>query len=112
MNGDWTLGLRHLWVCVAAAGMMLFSSCGDKPVPAPEEQVDSRPLPTGPDVILVLVGTARADQMTPWGAPKNVTPTLHAMAQRGVRFEQTIAQAPWTRPGSSGPARTRLNLSG
>lgn len=50
------------------------------------------------NVVLVIGCTVRADQLTPWGAPEDVTPFLASRAAQGVRFDDTIAQAPWTRP--------------
>jgi arylsulfatase A-like enzyme len=64
----------------------------------------SRPqtMPADPpqDVVLIMLCTARADQFSSWGGDNDTTPFLSSLVASGVRFERTIAQAPWTRPAS------------
>jgi arylsulfatase A-like enzyme len=57
-----------------------------------------RPDLTARNVVLVIGCTVRADQTTPYGGGAEVTPFLQALARAGARFEDTIAQAPWTQP--------------
>ncbi len=49
-------------------------------------------------VILIVVDTLRADHLAPYGNQSIHTPAFSALAADGVLFEQTIAQASWTRP--------------
>lgn len=54
-----------------------------------------------PHVVVVLACTVRADQTAPYGGPAHATPWMASVARAGARFTTTIAQAPWTRPGST-----------
>jgi arylsulfatase A-like enzyme len=63
--------------------------------------VDETPLPEGPhrenaDVVLITVDALRADHVGAYGYGRPVTPTIDALARRGVRFERAYAQAPHT----------------
>jgi arylsulfatase A-like enzyme len=48
-----------------------------------------------PDLVMLLVDTARADAFGPWGAALP-TPGIERLAAEGVVYEQALAQAPWT----------------
>src|SRR5574338_90080 len=48
--------------------------------------------------VLVTIDTLRADHVGCYGDPKATTPTLDALAARGVRFETAISPAPITLP--------------
>jgi hypothetical protein len=48
--------------------------------------------------VLVIIDALRADKLGCYGSFADVSPELDALAERGVRFEQTIAQCSWTRP--------------
>jgi arylsulfatase A-like enzyme len=65
----------------------------DRPTPAP---------PAGaPNVVVVISCTTRRDQLSPYGAPEKVTPHLSRLASQGVRFDDVIAAAPWTKAAST-----------
>ncbi len=49
-------------------------------------------------VVLVTIDTLRADHVGCYGAPIASTPTLDALAARGVRFETALAPTPLTLP--------------
>jgi arylsulfatase A-like enzyme len=70
--------------CLAIAA----SACGDGAASAP------RP----PNLILVTVDTLRADHTQVCGYARPTTPNLARLGAEGVRFANTIAQAPWTLP--------------
>jgi arylsulfatase A-like enzyme/Flp pilus assembly protein TadD len=53
---------------------------------------------SGPNVLLVTIDTLRADRVGAWGARGVETPTLDALAARGVLFEQAMAPVPLTLP--------------
>lgn len=57
-------------------------------------------VPRPQDVVLVILCTARADQFTGWSASEDTTPYIYSKVRTGVMFEQTVAQAPWTKPAS------------
>jgi arylsulfatase A-like enzyme/Flp pilus assembly protein TadD len=52
----------------------------------------------GPSVLLVTIDTLRADHVGAYGSPRAKTPTLDALAARGVRFERASATVPLTLP--------------
>jgi arylsulfatase A-like enzyme len=51
-----------------------------------------------PNVLLFVVDALRADVLGCYGHPRVKTPVIDALAQRGVLFENAIAQAPFTWP--------------
>lgn len=53
------------------------------------------PVPQG--VILVIADTLRRDHLDAWGYGRSTAPILSRMASEGVRFEDTVAQATWTK---------------
>jgi arylsulfatase A-like enzyme/Tfp pilus assembly protein PilF len=54
--------------------------------------------PVGPNVLLVTIDTLRADRIGAYGYSRARTPTLDALASRGVRFADATAHAPLTYP--------------
>lgn len=52
----------------------------------------------GPDVLLVTIDTLRADHVGCYGDARASTPTIDALAARGVRFAEGVAQVPLTLP--------------
>ena len=52
----------------------------------------------GPNVLLVTIDTLRADRVGAYGARDVATPTLDALAARGVLFEEAMASVPLTLP--------------
>ena len=59
---------------------------------------DGRPLPVAgsPNVLLIVLDTVRADHLSLYGYPRPTTPNLARLAQRGIRFDEARAAAPWT----------------
>lgn len=51
-----------------------------------------------PNVIIYLVDTLRADRVGPYRSGKSITPNIDAFARGATVFENTVAQAPWTKP--------------
>jgi arylsulfatase A-like enzyme/Tfp pilus assembly protein PilF len=56
------------------------------------------PQPPPERVVLISIDTLRADHVGAYGAESAHTPTLDALAERGVRFETAISPAPLTLP--------------
>ena len=46
----------------------------------------------------MLVDTLRADALGAYGNPRDLSPTIDAIAAEGVLFERAIASSPWTQP--------------
>lgn len=48
-------------------------------------------------VIVVIADTLRRDHLDAWGYERSTAPVLSRLAEEGVRFADTIAQATWTK---------------
>lgn len=51
-----------------------------------------------PNVLLVVLDAVRRDHLSCYGHDQPTTPELDRLAERGTRFEDAIAAAPWTPP--------------
>jgi arylsulfatase A-like enzyme len=56
------------------------------------------PTAKGPDVMLIIVDTLRADHIGAYGATDVKTPAIDSLARDGVVFEHAFADSSWTRP--------------
>jgi len=54
--------------------------------------------PRHPNLLLITIDTLRADHVGAYGAKNGATPSLDALAARGVRFEQAQTAVPLTGP--------------
>ena len=54
--------------------------------------------PDAPNVILLILDTVRAANLSLYGYARPTTPTLSRLGAEGVVFENAIAAAPWTGP--------------
>ncbi|MCB9673646.1 MAG: sulfatase [Alphaproteobacteria bacterium] len=52
----------------------------------------------GPDVVLVVVDTLRADHVGAYGYGRDTTPSIDALAREGLRFTGARASSSWTLP--------------
>jgi arylsulfatase A-like enzyme/Tfp pilus assembly protein PilF len=75
------------YLCVVA--LLALGACQ-----TPDKKRESRRL----NVVLVTIDTLRADRLGCYGYRKIETPNLDKLAQRGVLFENAVAQAPLTAP--------------
>jgi arylsulfatase A-like enzyme len=51
-----------------------------------------------PNVLLLILDTVRAADLSTYGYARPTTPALERVARQGVRFERAFAPAPWTLP--------------
>lgn len=51
-----------------------------------------------PSVLLLVLDTVRAMELSAYGYERATSPSLEAFADSGVRFERAVATAPWTLP--------------
>jgi len=86
--------MRRLIPAILAAGSMLAGSCRS----APTDSAPAARATTRPNVLLVTIDTLRADHLGAYGYATASTPTLDALAHRGVRFETAVAHVPLTGP--------------
>jgi arylsulfatase A-like enzyme/Flp pilus assembly protein TadD len=66
--------------------------------------------PARPNVLLVTIDTLRADHVGCYGSKNASTPTIDALARRGVRFETAVAHAPLTGPSHASILTGQLPL--
>ncbi len=69
------------------AALGAITSNGSSPVP-----------PAAPNILLIVLDTVRAQSLSLYGHDRETTPNLALLAERGVRFDQARATAPWTLP--------------
>ncbi|MBI2835650.1 MAG: sulfatase, partial [Acidobacteria bacterium] len=66
------------------------------------EQLTLRGLPPNtadaPNVLLIVLDTARAANMSAYGYPRETTPNLTRFAQEGATFTRAVATSSWTLP--------------
>ncbi|MFN0008415.1 MAG: sulfatase [Planctomycetota bacterium] len=53
---------------------------------------------TGPNVVLIVLDTLRADHLGAYGDTRGLSPAFDALARQGTIFEDAYANAPWTVP--------------
>ncbi len=51
-----------------------------------------------PNVLLIILDTVRAANLSTYGYERETTPNLSRLAQSGVRFAHALSTAPWTLP--------------
>src|SRR6478672_6451573 len=78
---------------IALTFLTLAVGCGSR---GPESSVAAPA--TRPNVLLVTIDTLRVDHVGSYGYHEASTPTIDALARRGVRFETAVAHAPLTGP--------------
>src|SRR4051812_41570871 len=75
---------------LGVVGVLLLTSCTRQSKEIPR----LRPL----NVVVVTIDTLRPDHLHCYGSSQIETPVLDSIAQRGVLFENAIAQTPLTPP--------------
>jgi arylsulfatase A-like enzyme len=72
--------------------LLTMLACGaPSPPSAPIPPIESQP-----NIIFVTLDTVRADAVGVYGGPEGITPTIDAIAARGVRFDWAFSHAPTT----------------
>lgn len=59
------------------------------------EKINKKP---GPNIILIIVDTFRADHLDCYGYSRQTAPNLNDLARNNLLFTNAISQAPWTTP--------------
>jgi len=81
---------------------ILFALCGCGSEPNADAPVNdataARPVPDGPNVIVISIDTLRADHLGCYGYDRPTSPTLDRLAEGGVLFENVSSTSPWTLP--------------
>jgi arylsulfatase A-like enzyme len=58
--------------------------------------------PDQPNVLLIVLDTVRAQNLSLHGYGRATSPTLEQLARQGITFERAISTAPWTLPSHAG----------
>ncbi|MCB9665441.1 MAG: sulfatase [Alphaproteobacteria bacterium] len=96
------VGLSAAWVrwrwarALSAVAAVAFLGWVALPTHAP---APSGPPPAGPNVLIVVVDTLRADHVGAYGYPRDTTPTIDHLALEGARFADAATTETWTLPG-------------
>jgi choline-sulfatase len=73
--------------------VLFLTSCSKPPAPS-----SNRASHRSGNILLITLDTLRADHLSCYGSKKVPTPNIDALAARGVRFAQAVAQVPLTTP--------------
>jgi len=95
----WSAGSATVSCLMLIAVALSSGKVAQKPAPAP---------PQTPNVLLIVMDTVRARNLSLYGYGRKTTPRLEQLAQTGVRFDAAIATAPWTLPSHAGMFTGRL----
>ncbi len=85
----------------AAAGLVLFSFVPPilTPSPQPLSPPTGRAADQAPNVMMIVLDTARADRFSAYGYERLTTPEIDQIASEGMLFEQAISSGVYTLPG-------------
>ena len=91
---------------LAAATLIYSGALPSREATGPEageasEAIAKRPVEASPHIVLVVVCTLRRDQVSVYGGPADLTPTLAEWAREGAVFEHAYSAAPWTKAAST-----------
>lgn len=99
-RGRWWPGLvGALALGIAGAGAL--GGMSPAVAPPPSAPVVSGRSGPGPNVLLIVVDTLRADHLGCYGYGRPTSPTLDRLAGEGVRFEHAVAMSSWTKPSTA-----------
>lgn len=55
----------------------------------------------GPNVVIILIDTLRADHCSVYGYKRETTPHMTRIAQSGLKLENHFVNSPWTKPSTA-----------
>lgn len=76
--------------CIIFFCAVFFVQCSAPKIPEPQE-----------NIFFILIDTLRPDHLGCYDYSRDTSPTIDNLAKQGILFENTIAQAPWTKPSIS-----------
>ena len=96
---DIVVSLAAVLFCFACSGSNEQFLVPRKPVPLTVKPVRiSGDVPTGENLLWIVIDTLRADRLGCYGYRRNTTPEIDRIAAEGIRFERFYAASPWTAP--------------
>ncbi len=91
-------GARGAGLAALCAGALALAGAAGCERPVPADAIRERLDALGqPNLVLIIVDTLRADWTSPYGYREDTSPELARWAERGVLFENVLAQSSWTK---------------
>jgi arylsulfatase A-like enzyme len=87
IDSDERQGLLRLRALFGVVAFVFLIGCAN------EDSADTKP-----NVILIVIDTARADHFSAYGYDRPTTPNIDALARDSVRFSNAHSVSPWTLP--------------
>jgi arylsulfatase A-like enzyme len=103
-RADWAVRLREAWgrpLAVVGAGCLMGALAVDASR-WPGQSGEPVREGTGPNVVLVVIDSARRDHMGLYGYARGTTPALDALSVRARVYETAYAGSSWTVPSVAG----------
>lgn len=93
------LARRTLWLVAAIAACLVIGPLVSAAVMEARANAALLPgSPVAPNVLLIVLDTVRAQNLSLHGYPRPTTPHLEQLARRGVCFDRAISTVSWTLP--------------
>ncbi|MEE8580677.1 MAG: sulfatase-like hydrolase/transferase, partial [Myxococcota bacterium] len=90
----WALGGLLLAVAIMTPGVYIAATA-----PPKIERTEPPPAPEGaPDIVLVVLDTVRAANVSAYGYARKTAPTLETLAREGVLYSDATAPSTWSMP--------------
>lgn len=88
------------WVLAAC---VILSGCNPEEPhqPAPSDGASAAEQRPRPNIVLITLCTFRYSHMGAAGYPRNTTPFLDSLAERGLFFENAMSTSSWTKPAAA-----------
>jgi len=101
----------RLGVLVLGGATLLLALAVELRGPLVERRIEAKlpPAPAGaPDVLIVVLDTVRADDLSAFGAARRTSPNLERIAAEGTRFDACWSTSSWTLPAHASLLTGRL----
>lgn len=90
------------YIVILSLAIMFLNGCSPEPKTGPQEQTIAARAAGNPDpdcnVLLITIDTVRADYLSCQGHPRNTTPEICELAEKGTLYENAYSPAPETLP--------------
>lgn len=94
---------RTVWLLIGVVAVSAIAVHGGQAIAERRALAKLPPAPPqAPNVLLIVLDTVRAHNLSLYGYQRATTPNLEALASRGVVFERALSTAPWTLSSHAG----------
>jgi arylsulfatase A-like enzyme len=97
-NFSWWCRRSLPWMGAATVGVALLIAGTGILRERAGERLRGRPADDAPNVLLLILDTVRAQDLSLYGYPRETSPQIDRLASTGVTFDRAIAPTPWTLP--------------